>query len=45
MDNSYPDGIGKDSQDNLHITDVGYSLNRSLTAIAIFEGEANEQFE
>ena len=29
------DGIGKDSQDNLHVTDVGCSLNRILTGIAI----------
>ena len=28
------DDIGKDSQDNLHVTDVG-SLNRILTGIAI----------
>ena len=29
------DGIGRDSQDNLHVTDVGCFLNRSLTGIAI----------
>ena len=38
------DDIGKDSQDNLHVTDVGCSLNRILTGIAIIQGEASEQF-